>query len=219
MKSIGLLGGTFNPIHYGHLRLAQEVADALGLDQVRVIPSAHPPHRPPPAASSEQRAAMVSLAIADNPLLMLDAREVQRAGYSYTIDTLISLRQELGDQVGLYWLLGNDAFLGLPGWHRWQELLDYCHLIVANRPGSQSSSKSNVDIPDDLQTLLNERETHEPDALSRQPHGLIYRQVITALDISATHIRALIAQGLSPRYLLSQPIDEFIQQHGLYSGQ
>lgn len=211
MSRIGLLGGTFNPIHYGHLRLAQEMADALQLDQVRLIPSAHPPHRPPPAANSEQRVAMVELAIAGNPRLMVDTREVQRSGYSYTIDTLISLRQELGDKVGLYWLLGSDAWLGLPSWHRWQELLAYCHLVIAQRPGAQPEPAAA------LQLLLHAHQTDNRLQLFQQPYGLIYRHDITALAISATHIRDTLAQGDSAQYLLPDAVLEYIHDQRLYT--
>ena len=211
MKMMGLLGGTFNPIHFGHLRLAQEVANALSLDEVRFIPSAHPPHRPDPGISRVHRTAMVNLAIHDNPLFMLDDRELKREGYSYTIDTLVSLRQGMCSEVALCLLLGKDAFLGLAGWHRWQELLDYCHIVVANRPTTKPQ-----DTPEAINALLANHQVEYASALHQASHGHILMQPITALDISATYIRTAIEQGANPRYLLPDAVLDYIRKHGLY---
>lgn len=134
MRLVGLLGGTFNPIHYGHLRMAQELANGLGMDEVKFIPSANPPHKDSVTVSAEHRATMVKLAIADNPLFTLDKRELERQGTSYTIDTLISLREELGNNTALCLMMGSDAFIKLNTWHRWQALLDYAHIILVQRP-------------------------------------------------------------------------------------
>ena len=216
MKSpavIGILGGTFNPLHLGHLRMAEELADAIGLEQVRFMPAAHPPHRAEPEVSSAHRVAMVQLGIAGNPRFVLDTRELERSGHSYTIDSLISLRTELGEQVSLCWLLGSDAFLGLSSWHRWQELLEYCHLIVAYRPGP---AEIHADLSPELRSLLGKRQTHDTARLHQKPAGHIYLQDITALDISATHIRATLEQGLSVRYLLPDNVLAYINQHKLY---
>jgi len=135
MQSIGILGGTFDPIHFGHLRMAQELAESLGLDEVRFIPAARPPHRAQPHGAAEARAEMVRLAISGNPRFVLDTREFERDGPSYMVDTLSCLRAEVGDDTPLCLLLGADAFLGLPTWHRWRELFQLAHVVVAHRPG------------------------------------------------------------------------------------
>ena len=134
MQTIGLLGGTFNPIHFGHLRMAQELAESLNLDEVRFIPSANPPHKHAPLVSAEQRATMVRLAIADNPLFKFDDRELNRTGASFTIDTLVSLRDELGEKTSLVLIMGSDAFIKFDTWHRWQEIIKLCHIALVQRP-------------------------------------------------------------------------------------
>jgi nicotinate-nucleotide adenylyltransferase len=138
-RRIGLLGGTFNPVHIGHLRAALEVVEFLRLDELRLVPSARPPHRETPQVSAEQRLAMVALAVADEPALSVDDRELRRDKPSYTVDTLESLRAELAADDQVFLLLGWDAFCGLPSWHRWQELLDHCHLLALAGPGGQIS--------------------------------------------------------------------------------
>lgn len=134
MKLIGVLGGTFDPIHFGHLRMAQELYDALGLNEVRFIPAANPPHRHQPVANAGQRAEMVALAIAGNPMFKLDIRELERGDTSYTIDTLQSLRDEVGKDASICLLLGSDAFCKFDTWHRWDEILDLSHIALVERP-------------------------------------------------------------------------------------
>ncbi|MCJ8170615.1 nicotinate-nucleotide adenylyltransferase [Atopomonas sediminilitoris] len=208
-QRIGLLGGTFDPIHHGHLRAALEVRDALGLDQVRLIPSARPPHRAVPGANAEQRLAMVQLAIADVAGLFADARELERDAPSYTVDTLLSLRAELGGEVQLILLLGWDAFCGLPTWHRWQSLLELAHLLVLQRPDQS------VELPEALKDLLAARTVSSPAALAG-PAGQISFMQQTPLAISATHIRALCQAGQSIDFLLPSSVQHYIAAHGLY---
>jgi nicotinate-nucleotide adenylyltransferase len=162
LKLIGLLGGTFNPIHFGHLRMAQELADALKLSEVRFIPSANPPHKSPPEVSAEHRAKMAQLAITDNPLFKLDSRELERTGASYTIDTLISLQEELGGTAALCLIMGSDAFTHLNTWHRWQALTDYCHIILVQRPSSVTQPK----LAEELTALLHDHYTENISDLS-----------------------------------------------------
>ncbi len=133
---IGLFGGTFDPIHYGHLRPLWEVKEALKFDQLRLIPSFIPPHRGKPGASAKQRLEMLRLAVADVPDYEVDERELQRGGPSYTVETLQSLRNELGDQP-LCWVMGLDAFLGLASWYQWRRITELAHIVVTQRPGSQ----------------------------------------------------------------------------------
>lgn len=214
MRLVGLLGGTFNPIHFGHLRMAQELTDALNLAEVRFIPAANPPHKAKPAVSARHRAAMVQMAIADNPLFKLDTRELTRKGSSYTIDTLISLRQELGQNVALCLIMGSDAFLGLNTWHRWQSLLDYCHIVIVQRPHAELKQAK---LSNELTLLLHEFLTEKLDDLVNKSAGCIYMQKITPQDISATQIRALLKAGKMPHKLTPAKVIEYIAAHHLYS--
>jgi nicotinate-nucleotide adenylyltransferase len=200
---IGILGGTFDPIHYGHLRTALDVQQALGLDSVRFIPLRDPPHRERPATRPEVRLAMVQAAVADQPLFQADDRELQRSGKSYTLDTLLSLRNELGMQP-LCLLLGSDAFSGFPDWHRPERILELTHLVVMQRPGEQHPP------------LYRSRWCDDTARLRREPAGLIHFLPVTQLEISATRIRHLLQNGLRPRYLLPDPVLEIIQREGLY---
>ncbi|HNV87735.1 MAG TPA: nicotinate-nucleotide adenylyltransferase [Methylotenera sp.] len=212
-KCIGILGGTFNPIHFGHLRMAQELADALGFDEVRFIPSANPPHRTTPEVSAEHRAAMVQLAIADNPLFKLDMRELARMGASYMIDTLISLREELGEYAALCLIMGSDAFVKLDTWHHWQELLDYCHIILVQRP---NFAPDQTRLSAELTALLHDHYTENPDDLTEKTNGYIHMQKITPLEISATRIRERLKTGHSVRYLMPENVIAYITTHKLY---
>jgi nicotinate-nucleotide adenylyltransferase len=215
LKLIGLLGGTFNPIHYGHLRMAQELAGALKLAEVRFIPSANPPHKAVPTVSAQQRAEMVQLAIADNPLFILDTRELDRTGASYTIDTLIALRAELGSKTALCLMMGSDAFTKLDSWHRWHELLDFCHIILVQRPKQQSSAKTEK-LSDQMTAFLSANYTENMDDLAEKSAGYIHMQAISAQDISATNIREKLAAGSSTKYLVPDSVLAYIQQHQLY---
>ena len=212
MPKIGLLGGTFNPIHFGHLRMAQELADALSLDEVRFIPSANPPHKAVPKVSAKQRAEMVRMAIADNPLFKLDTRELERIGASYTIDTLVSLREELGASVALCLIMGSDAFVHLNTWARWQELLNYCHIILVQRPNTAQQPK----LAGELATLLEENYTENIADLSQKPAGYIHMQAITPLDISSTDIRKALKNKLSARYLVPEKLIDYLFKYKLY---
>ncbi|HWU83200.1 MAG TPA: nicotinate-nucleotide adenylyltransferase [Methylophilaceae bacterium] len=214
MRAIGVLGGTFDPIHFGHLRMAQELAEAVHLDEVLFVPAAIPPHRQQPATSAQHRAAMVAIAIQDNPRFRLDMRELLREGASYTIDTLQSLRMELGEDTSITLLLGSDAFLGLPGWHHWQELLDLAHLVVAHRPSAPLVQEK---MHPQLQTLYKERLTEDAQVLAQMRAGHLFMQHITPLDISATHIRGCFRNAESPRYLLPDSVIDYILKETLYS--
>lgn len=211
---IGLLGGTFNPIHNGHLRLAQELADALNFSEVRFIPSANPPHKTAPKISAQHRAAMVQLAITDNPLFKLDTRELDRgeldcAGASYTIDTLISLQEELGGSASLCLIMGSDAFAKLNTWHRWQALLDYCHIILVQRPMGATQPK----LVEELTVLLHNHYTENISDLTTKNAGYIHMQKITALDITSTNIREQLKAGHSPRYLMPDNVMAYIKDN------
>ena len=208
-RRIGILGGTFNPVHIAHLRGALEVAEQLVLDELRLIPSARPPHREAPQATAEQRLAMVQLAVAGEPRLAVDDRELRRDKPSFTYDTLESLRGELAADDQVFLLLGWDAFCGLPTWHRWQELLQHCHILVLQRPDAYS------DAPEALRDLLAARSVNDPQGLVG-PSGQIAFVWQTPLAVSATQIRHLLAENRSVRYLVPDAVLAYIQQHGLY---
>lgn len=211
MRTIGLLGGTFNPIHFGHLRMAQELAEALSLNEVRFIPSANPPHKSAPNVSAEHRAAMVQLAIANNPLFTFDDRELRRTGASYTIDTLQSLRDELGAYASVVLFMGSDAFTKLHTWHRWQEIISLCHIALVQRPLA-----SKEPLPKVLETFLHNHYTENAQDLHETCAGLITMQAITPLEISSTAIRSALQNKQSARYLTPDCVLDYIEQHQRY---
>ena len=213
---IGILGGTFDPLHYGHLRLAQELVEGLALSGARFIPAGLPPHRAQPFASPPQRLQMVRLGVAGNPLFSLDEREIYKPTPSYTVETLLDLRRELGAMQPLCLFMGADAFLGLTTWHRWRELFDLAHIVVAQRPGVAGITRAAATLPAELLDELNRRLVNEPEALRDAPSGAILVHPVTALDISATQIRSDLAAGRSPRYLLPDAVLDYIQTNGLY---
>lgn len=210
LELVGVFGGTFNPVHYGHLRSALELVERLQLAQLRLMPSAQPPHREPPGCSAAHRAAMVALAVEGEPRLVCDMRELQRPGNSYTIDSLIELRGELGAGTGLCMVLGCDALLEIDQWHRWRELLDWAHIVVIARPGWALPCGGQV------AQWLNEHRVADPRRLRSQPAGCIAIEELRPLAISATEIRDLLAAGRSPRYLLPQSVLDYIQANSLY---
>jgi len=207
---IGILGGTFDPVHFGHLRPALDMQQALGLEEVRLLPCRQPPHRDQPYATPEQRLTMLRLAALGEGSLSIDERELQRDGPSYMVDTLLSLRAELGAEYSLALLIGMDALHGLDRWHRWRELPELCHLVVATRPGWAAPQHG------DVAGLVRERQVEDAALLRAQPAGRLMFCPVTLLDISASRIRAMLAAGRSPRYLLPGEVLEYIQMVGLY---
>lgn len=192
--------------------MAQELADALKFNEVRFIPSANPPHKAEPEISAAHRTEMVQLAIADNPIFKLDARELAREGASYMIDTLISLRDELGESCALCLIMGSDAFTKLDTWHRWDELLNYCHIILVQRPNTEVQPKLSVA----LTALLHDCYTEDLSDLATKNAGFIHMQKISAQDISATKIRQKLTERGNVNYLLPVNVLAYIQQHNLY---
>lgn len=207
---LGLFGGTFDPIHNGHLRLAEEAREALGLAGVRFIPAGTPPHRHTPQTAAAHRLEMVRRAIAGNAAFDCDDSEVRSEGRSYTVLTLERLRAQHGTRP-LVLLLGADAFAGLASWHRWQEIAQLAHIAVATRPGHDREA-----LPDALRAALGECIGDDPAALRASPAGTIVRFDITPLAISATEIRAMLGHGRSPRYLLPDSVVDYIAAHSLY---
>ena len=214
---VGVLGGTFDPVHFAHLRLAQELAAAIGLTKVLFVPSGTPPHRSTPAVSAEHRREMVRIAIAGNALFDLDDRELHRDGPSYTYDTVTGLRAELGERP-LCLLLGADAFAALTTWHRWKELFEVAHLVVAYRPG-HALRELEASLPAALRKVFQQRLAPDAGPLRQNPAGAVLMQETTGLDISATRIRALCGTGRSARYLLPDGVLEYIERNHLYKEQ
>ncbi len=213
MQTIGLLGGTFNPIHFGHLRMAQELADSLSLNSVKFIPSANPPHKPEPQVSAEHRAAMVQLAITGNSQFQFDGRELSRTGASYTVETLESLRNELGDHAGLVLIMGSDAFTKFNTWHRWQEIIKLCHIALVQRPASTNKES----LTKELETFLHNNYTEHTQDLHESSAGLITMQAITPLEISSTAIRQALQLKHSAHYLMPENVLDYIAVNQLYS--
>ncbi len=213
-EPLGIFGGTFDPVHFGHLRLAEEACTALGLAQVLWIPAGQPPHRPPPLAASEHRLQMLRLAIAGNPRFCLDATECESEEASYTVHTLTRLRQLHGASRSLVLLLGADAFSTLHSWHRWEELLALTNIAVATRPGHPLDVAG---LAPAVAALWQGSLPGEPQTVAKSPFGRVFSFAITPLDIAATPIRLALAAGQSPRYLLPDPVLDYIGSHHLYS--
>lgn len=209
MTRIGIFGGSFDPIHYGHLRPALELLHALSLDHIRFIPAGQPPHRGAPRASAELRLAMVKAAVADEPRFQVDERELLRATPSYTLDTLAELRREFPGAV-LVLIVGMDAFLGFPSWHRWREIFDLSHVAVAHRPGWVLQSEGA--LAEVLQVRLS---MNAGEALST-PAGRVLMLPVTQLEISSTRVRELAAAGGDIRYLLPEAVRALIQNSNCY---
>lgn len=208
--ALGVLGGTFDPVHHGHLRTAVEVAAALGLGEVRLIPAGLPPHRAAPAAPAELRWRMLAAAVAGKSGLVPDNRELRRAGPSYTVDTLVELRAELGDRP-LCLILGADAFAGLPTWHRYRDLLTLAHVVVVHRPGYPVA-------PDGAAgELLAAHRATATEALASAPAGRVWLQPVTPLAISASAIRGSVAAGIDPAYLVPDAVRDLILDSGCYA--
>jgi nicotinate-nucleotide adenylyltransferase len=209
VKALGILGGTFDPIHYGHLRPAQEVLRVLDLAEIRVIPAANPPHRRPPVATPEQRLHMVELALVGVPGFIVDDREFRRGGPSYTVLTLESLRREFSERP-LCLLLGLDAFESIETWHQWQRLPELAHLIVMTRPGWEFPAGAK------LPPWARDRQVRDTSMLNQASAGRIYYQAVTPQDISATRIREALARGEPVEAWLPSAVLEYIRANRVY---
>ena len=210
MRPIGIFGGTFDPIHYGHLRTAFELLQILDFEEVRFVPCGDPPHRGVTFASAALRLAMVRAATRDEPGFVVDDRELRRDGPSYSIDTLESLRAEFTGR-SLCLITGMDAFLGLPTWHRWDQILDFAHIVVAHRPGWRAPGDG------ELGELLARRRAHSARYLHETLLGSVYIHAVTQLEIASTEIRRLVADGHDPRYLMPDVVREAIRESSCYT--
>jgi nicotinate-nucleotide adenylyltransferase len=210
MQPIGIFGGTFDPIHCGHLRTAFELWQELGLAEVRFVPAGSPPHRDRLYAGAEVRLRMVQAAVADQPGFVVDDREVRRSGVSYSVDTLTELRCEYPRR-SLCLLLGMDAFVGLPNWHRWRELLALAHIVVAHRPGWRAPTTG------PLGEVMVDHGTGSIRTLHQESAGRVYVRPVTQLEISSTELRALIVAGRDPRYLVPEAVRQIIVETRCYA--
>ncbi|MEL7298153.1 MAG: nicotinate-nucleotide adenylyltransferase [Pseudomonadota bacterium] len=206
---IGIFGGTFDPVHIGHLRSAYELLHGLELHEVRFMPCGNPPHRATPKAPAEVRLQMVQSAVEMEPGFVVDDREIRRPGLSYTVDTLRSLREDLPAHP-LCLIVGMDAFLSLPKWYQWREIFRLAHIVVAHRPGWQAPTDGA------LGDLLRDRGTELIADLRKALAGAIYIHEVTQLEISSTSIRRLIRAGHDPRYLMPESVRRIVASAGCY---
>ena len=214
-RALGIFGGTFDPVHYGHLRAAEEVLDALHLAEVRMLPARDPPHRAAPGATAAQRVDMLRLALVEFRRLRLDAREIRRTGKSYTFDTLCELRAE-APQRPLVLITGVDAFAGLPTWHRWQDIPALAHIAVVTRPGTRVEDV----LRGPLERVWRARYSDDRRKLENAPAGTIFAVSVSPQPISATALRIALADGHEGvariRGLLPSAVLTYIDQHALY---
>ncbi len=204
---IGIIGGTFDPIHFGHLRPALEIFEQLGLDELRLIPSAKPPHRWQPEASEVHRLAMVKLAVKGVDGFVVDDREYHRDGASYTVDTLASIRDELGKKEPLCMLIGMDAFEHFTTWHDWQGVLDLAHVVISSRPGTKKVETAE---------WMKGRVTESIKDLQKSSAGKLYFADVSQYDLSATFLRKQILAGKSLQFATPVKVSEYIEQNKLY---
>ncbi len=207
---MGIFGGTFDPVHHGHLRTAIEMREALRMAEVRFLPAGNPPHREHTQATAETRLALVRAAVADEPGFSVDDRETRRGGLSYSVDTLAELRAEF-PQRSICLMLGMDAFLGLPNWHRWREILELAHVVVAHRPGWKAPTQG------PLGEVMVDRGTGSVRDLHDATAGHIFVHAVTQLEISSTELRQLIARGRDPRYLVPDSVCKVLRETGWYA--
>lgn len=208
-RGVGIFGGTFDPVHFGHLRAALEASEILGLADFRLLPAGRPPHRSPPVASAGDRLAMLRTAVSGHPVFRVDDREVRRDGPSYMVDTLRDMRDEKGD-APLLLMVGQDAANGLDRWHQWRSLFELAHLVVLCRPDSDH------DYSPELAREMLPRCAGSAAELMSAPAGLIWSIEVTQLAISSTDIRQRLAAGRSASFLLPESVIEYIQAQGLY---
>jgi nicotinate-nucleotide adenylyltransferase len=211
MRPLGIFGGTFDPIHYGHLRTALELKQRLELAAVHFVPVANPPHRSAPLNDGKLRLRMVEAAIRGEPGFVADDRELNRPGLSYTFETLTSFRGDLGADRPLCLLLGMDAFLGLPQWHRWGDLLELAHVVVAHRPGW---AVPRVGV---LGDWLARRRAPGAAELATRPAGFVHVQPVTQLEISSTDLRDTLRAGRDPKYLVPDGVRQIILETECYA--
>lgn len=209
-SGVAIMGGTFDPIHNGHLRTAVEVLDRYQYSELRLIPCFQPVHKGRPSVSPQQRLEMAKLAISGDARLRVDSREMDREGPSYSVDTLRDIRSEIGPNESLIMVLGMDSFLSLPTWLNWQQLIQYSHLLVVSRPGWEPNLIS------ELSAFCENYRAASSHELQCAPSGRVWFETLTPLGISSSMIRALARKNESIAYLLPEPVQKYIEQHQLY---
>jgi nicotinate-nucleotide adenylyltransferase len=209
IDAIGIFGGTFDPVHYGHLRAALEAREKLGLKEMRLLPSGRPPHREEPSAEPEHRLAMLRLAVTHETGFVVDEREVRRSGRSFMVDTLEQIHADDGRKP-LLLCVGQDAANALDSWHQWRRLFELAHLVVLRRPDSSSAYRG------ELAREMTARRVGSVEELLQSSAGRTLSLEITQLDISSTAIRAMFASGRSTRFLLPRVVVDYVLHHGLY---
>lgn len=212
VKLTGILGGTFDPVHYGHLKSARYVMRQAELDELRLVPGHQPVHRDPPIATVEQRLTMLHLVLEEFPEFIIDERELRRGGPSYTFDTLTDMRREF-PEICLCLIMGLDAFKGFPGWYRWQEILELAHIVVMIRPGYGLTSQ------DEVSALLQRHSMATAAELRTRSAGGILSIQVPAEDVSSTAIRERLRKGQSVHGLLPASVEQWLRQHPIYSVQ
>lgn len=209
-RMIGIFGGTFDPVHFGHLRAAEEASELLSLAELRLLPAGNPPHRSVTFASAEHRLAMLLLALEGRAELRVDDREVRRGGFSYMVDTLTEIRSQVG-KIPLLLMIGQDAANTLDSWHEWRQLFALAHIVIMRRPDSRHGYSGT------LFRQVQSRLTTDPRHLSDSPAGAVLPLEVTQLAISSSYIRQQIGSGKSVRFLLPDKVIDYIHTHGLYA--
>lgn len=209
-EAVGIFGGTFNPVHHGHLRVASTLAEHLGVAQMRMLPCALPPHRELPKVSAAQRLAMLELALKGQSVLRADGLELRRQGPSYSIDTLVQVRREIGEQVPLFFCMGMDTLAGLNSWQRWRELLDHCHIVVSSRPGWALPNQ------EPLAGWISQNRRNDINVVKSCAQGHIYFCDRVNLDLSSTAVRDKLEKGNCTADMLPVAVANYIKQYQLY---
>ncbi len=210
-KPIGILGGSFDPVHKGHLSLANSVYRYFDLSEVRLIPLYQPVHRASLQASAEQRLQMLQLAVSDYSGLRVDDREIVRAGPSYTVDTLASLQEEFAEQ-GLCLIMGMDAFVSLDSWYQWQSIFEYAHIVYSKRPGSTLKIQNA-----ELKQLYKQRFCEDAQVMQQSLAGNIFEVPAPQLDISSTQLREMIKKQENTAEVLPEKVQKFISKEEIYN--
>ena len=205
-----LFGGTFDPIHFGHLRTALELQEALKVPQINLVPAGEPVHKVSTGASAAQRFEMVRLAIDSEPALVADDCELISDERCYTINTLMNKRVEVGEALPIILVMGMDSLLGIKRWFQWQQLTDYCHLLIVARPSYEPEFDS------EIQSFMDQRKVEDLTELSTRPSGYLVMHQLTPMNVSATKVREIIKQGSNPRFLIPDVVWDFIKTERLY---
>ena len=209
-SGLAILGGTFDPVHFGHLQSAIAVKELLAVPVVKLVPSFIPPHRGLPHSTAIERLSMLQLASHDNSGVVVDDREISRQGVSYTVDTLTSFRQEIGENASLYFVLGIDSYCTLNKWVRWQELTEIAHLIVLARPGCLPQ------VPSEVRVWQSKKLVNDVNCMRGKPGGEICHVELVQVDVSATEIREMIGSGVRPAGKMPESVIDFAFAHELY---